>query len=129
MSDYKYFELAPRNPNINGIYYGEDSYHEALKEFFSVNQPLYDRYDNDTANYKSNSHCVVGIISEYIDDNKIKVKIDKQLRFITPEDYVIGFKLQTKGKPHISAVGTKTYSIDKILYATLINKEFLQNNG
>ena len=63
------FKLAPRNPNVNGIYYDEDSYNKALYKFFSVNQPLYDRYDNDTNYYKSDSHFVIGIISNYIVDN------------------------------------------------------------
>ena len=122
------FNLAPRNPNVNGIYYDKESYNKALSKFLSVNQPLYDRYDNDTNYYKSDSHNTIGVISNYIiddDDGIIEVRLDERLKFITNKDYVIGFKLITKGNPFTDENGHKRYIIDKILYATLINKEFL----
>ena len=124
------FNLAPRNPNVNGLYYDEDSYYKALFKFLSVNQPVYDRYDNDTNHYKSNSHYTIGVISNYaIYDNgecTIEVKLDERLEFINNKEYVIGFKLVTKGNPIITNDGLKRYVIDEILYATLINKEFLE---
>ena len=122
------FNLAPRNPNVNGIYYDKDSYHKALAEFLSVNQPVYDRYDNDTRDYKSDSHYTIGMISNYVindDDCTIDVRLDERLNFINNEDYVIGFKLTTTGNSIINEDGCTCYIIDKILYATLINKEFL----
>ena len=125
---YEYFELAPRNPNINNLYYEKNSYNKALQEFFSVNRPLYDRYDNDTVHYKSDSHWVIGTIIDYINDDDeylVEVKIDEQFKFINSEEYVIGFKLMTKGNPIIDKDGIKRYVIDKVLYATLINKDFL----
>lgn len=122
------FDLAPRNPNVNGIYYDEVSYNLALYEFFSVNQPVYDKYDNDTKDYKSDSHYTVGVILNYIIDDErcsIEVKLDNRLNFISNEDYVIGFKLLTNGTIIDEITGKEKYVIDKILYATLINKDFI----
>ena len=32
------FNLAPRNPNVNNIFYDEESYNAALKKYFKTNK-------------------------------------------------------------------------------------------
>lgn len=124
------FTLAPRNPNVNGIYYDEKSYEKAIKEFVKKNPPIFDRYNNDTLYYKSDSHVIIGTIEDYQyvnnDIELMRVNIDDQLQFITPDDYVIGFKLSTTGTIYDYVLNTDRYIIDEILYATFINKEFLK---
>ena len=96
------FNLAPRNPNVNGIYYDEESYYKALEDYFKSAALLFDRYDNDTKHYNSNSHNVIGKVLQYnrnVEQNydTIDIELDTQLHFITPLEYVIGFKLLTNG--------------------------------
>ena len=124
------FSLAPRNPNINGIYYDEDSYKRALIEYFKKDGTLCDRYDNDTQYYHSDSNYIVGKVLRYYHINNgisdmIEAELDERLQFITSKEYVIGFKLIANGTIYDKTLNKEKYIIDKILYATLINKEFL----
>lgn len=118
------FELAPINPNVNDIYYEETSYINAMTKFFKDSKPLFDKYDNDTENYESNSHCIIGeVLSTDLDDRICEAKINDLMNFITPNNYIIGFKLIAKDI--IFNSGKKEYVIDKVLYATLIEKRSL----
>ena len=120
--------LAPKNHNVNGIYYDESSYQKALSNFLKCSQPLYDGYDNDTKYYKSNTHHVIGTLTGIVDKHRAfaEVELDSDLQFITPAEYVIGFKLVSSGSYHCKDDNTERYVINKILYATLIHVDFLK---
>lgn len=124
------FDLAPKNPNVNGIYYDEQSYYDALCDYFKNENYVYSCYDNDTDGYESKSKCIVGKILKYNEDinnlkDSVTVKMCDRTQFISPEDYVIGFKVLTKGVITDEVTHDKKYIIDTILYSTLINKEFI----
>lgn len=120
------FDMAPINPNVNGIFYNLNTYKEAIEKYSKNKMPLYDRYDNDTKHYTSNSHLIIGEIKSIdLESKKVKVLLDECVQFITPKDYVIGFKLLTNNKQHLEHVNALCYDIDSILYACVINKDFL----
>lgn len=120
------FDMAPINPNVNDIYYNMNTYEEAVKKYSKNEMPLYDRYDNDTNNYQSNSHFIIGKIKSIdLESRKITVLLHECMQFITPKDYVIGFKLSTNNKQYLEHVNAHCYDIDSILYACVINKDFL----
>lgn len=119
------FDMAPINPNVNGIYYNVNTYEDAIKQYSKNEMLLYDRYDNDTDDYQSDGHFIIGKIKSIdLESRKINVLLDERLQFITPRDYVIGFKLLTSNQQNLEDVDTY-YNIDSILYACIINKDFL----
>lgn len=120
------FDMVPINPNVNGIYYDMNSYEEAIKEYSKSEMHLYDRYDNDTKYYSSDSHFIIGKI-ESIDfkSRKIKVLLHECMQFIKPENYVIGFKLSTNNS-YVKNAEIQYYKINSILYSCIIHKDFLK---
>lgn len=121
------FDMAPINPNVNGIYYNMNTYEEAIKKYSKNKMPLYDRYDNNTEHYMSDSHLIIGEINSIdLESRKITVLLDECMQFVTPNDYVIGFKLLTHKNQTLEQIDTKYYNIDSIMYACIINKDFLK---
>ena len=127
MSVYN-FKMAPINPNVNENYYDEESHKQALLNYVNSKNPVvFNKYDNKTANYDAGINFIIGHINDIdLESNCITIEIDDQLHFITPTDYVIGFKLNTNGKYYDSKINAFRYVIDNVMYATIINKDFLK---
>lgn len=111
------FNLAPTQPNVNGIYYEKESYDKAVSEFFKKGKhPVYLGY---------NSNEVIGNVCT-LENNKGVVELfDNELvneLLKDKENRLIGFSLTGE------LLNDKVYKIDSIDSAHMINKKDVEGS-
>ena len=113
---YLYIKHAKRNPNVNGIYYDEESYKEAMRTFTRQLKPVLKfGYDNKQADIDA---PVVGYVSRVDLENQTATIVYEHDTDLMYENYcklgftLIGELIENCDKP--------TYLIEKIICANII---------
>lgn len=119
-SKIAYFKLAPRQPNVNGIYYEQESYDKAMTKFLNNDKPpVYLGYDsNDAIGFVRNIKNNVGIIELLNHEIANNIFNDKSNK-------VIGFSLSGQ---MINNEDRKMFKIDSIDSAHVINKKDIEGS-
>ena len=124
------FNLAPHNPNANGIYYDTKTYSILLSSYYNKNKnadmTVYNTYDNTIKYHDKKQHYRIGVVKSIdVKNNVIDICMDDCLQFITPDNYVVEFKFISDEKYFDESISAYRFKIKKVLYAYIINKEGL----
>lgn len=127
LNEFSYL-MAPFNPNVNGIYYTDDSHKQVLFSMMRSDTPVpvYNKYKHEKDAEPIGVITNVSLTTSFV-NNKPKlvsgiVDINITVPYygqFNPDDFVCGFAFEA----HPDKYGEKTYVLDSVEYAVLINKQ------